>query len=253
MTMRDYLERKRRSILGSKRFFMPSGLSAANCLAAFQFKGVASEAAALQDLSGNGRNLTKHSQTSSGVTYTPSWNTATGFTFAAVYQGLCGYLNNASLNAQSIKCAIVRYQDMTLNNRGWLITAGGSDGLAQLAGACTTYKDGSTDNHVGPGYTSTKTSWRYITTRYTEGVVGANFGASDGLFVNGSKKTNTLISGCAAVQDQQTWHTFGNVHAPMSDLNNAVHAGKKILCAAFFDVALTADQHAEVAAAMAEI
>ena len=247
MNAYDYLRKKRDAILaGSDLFWLPSGMSYDNVLAAYQFVGVESENVALEDITGHGRRLTKVKQD-----LVPTWNKADGFTFAQRYWDVCGYLDNADLNAQTIRSAVVRFSDVTLDNRCWLITAGGSDGLAQLCAAATVYTD-HVVNLGGPGYTSGAETWRYGSAPMTEGVLGANFGTADGLYINGAHAAVSSQGSCASAAGV-TWHTFGNVHADMSDLSNAQHAGKCIQAAVFFSVALSADDHAEVARRIMEV
>lgn len=261
----DYLRKKRDALLmASGLFWLPSGMSQANVISAYQFKGVSSESDALTDITGHGYNLTKSSQTYNGNTYSPTWSGSNGFTFAEVYQGLCGYLDNSSLDNQDIKCAVIRFSNLTLDNRGYLITAGGSAGTAQLMAACT-YGDINGIQFKGAGFASIwgnasgtpKGHWDYSSSVVTSGVLGVNFGGSGALYKDGSLLTVTRSANAnsyfgADVSTKQG-HTFGNSHADISDLNNARHAGKKIQCAVFFSVALTTTQHKEVAERMAII
>ena len=255
MNMHEYLERKRGWLTGAKRFFTPSGLSSEHILAAYQFKGMSSEAAALLDLSGRNFDLTKGSQTYNGQSHTPSWSSASGFTFDAVMYGRSGYLDNSSLNGQAIRCVVVRYTDLTQDNRGWLVTAGGDNGRCQITCATTVSIGGNVSNYPGPGYVWYSGHWRSTSTFYAAAVVGVNVGggSNEKLYINGVGKNHTDREARTDKDDGSSWRTFGNVHAPESNLNNAVHAGKKIICAAFYDVALTAEQHAEVASMMLEI
>ena len=268
--MRDahnYLLQKRDALLSAlSLFWLPSGMSSADVLAAYQFKGVSSESVALKDMSGNGRTLTKGSQTYSGTTYTPSWSSSDGFTFDAVYGGNSGYLDNSTLDGQNIQCAIVRFSGLSQTNRGCLVTAGGSSGCAQLMASCTYFTD-TVVNRSGAGYVQTwgvyssgtpLGHWRYTTTTMTSGVLGANFGTSDGLYSNGTKVTatdsgsaNTYLGSNTSEITQS--YTFGNTHASISDLNNAIWAGKKIIAAAFYSRALSASEHKEVAERMAQL
>lgn len=269
MNAHSYLLEKKKALeRGANRFYLADGITADNVLAAYQFKGVSSEQFALQDLSGHGYHLTKGSGKQGGNTYTPTWNIDTGFTFAAVYGGNCGYLDNSSLNSQLIKAVVVRYADMTQNNRGYLVTAGGSDGYCQLMAACSIWEfdyrdedhdDGSPGagdvyhvvNKKGVGFVWYNSRWRYTTTFYASAIIGANVGTSGKAYINGTG-VNTSESK-SAWTNMSSKRTFGNSHAPASDLNNAVHAGKKIICASFYNVALTDAQHKQIADAMAVI
>lgn len=253
MNMHEYLERKRGWLTGAKRFFTPSGLSSEHILAAYQFKGMSSEAAALLDLSGRNFNLTKASESYQGVSHSPTWGSSTGFTFDAVMYGASGYLDNASLNTQAIRCVVVRYTGLTQDNRGYLVTAGGDNGRCQVTCATTVANGDTVSNYPGPGFVWYDQHWRSTSTFYAAAVVGANVGTSNQIYINGVGKNNTDRDARTDKSSGGSWRTFGNMHAPVSNLTNAVHAGKTIICAAFYDVALTADQHAEVASMMLEI
>lgn len=255
MIMRDYLEQKRRALTaGANRFFLPEGLTADNVLAAYQFKGVSAESYALQDLSGHGYHLTKGSGTYNGHTYTPSWGYSTGFSWSAVYGGNSGWLDNAVLNAQAIRAVIVRYADLTQDNRACLVTAGGDNGRCQLMAATSVYlNDGGYHNYGGPGFVWYNEHWRSSSTYYQSAVAGANIGTSGQIYINGTGHNTTDREAWTTKGASAVWRTFGNVVASASDLVNAVFAGKKIICAAFYNVALNAEQHKQVADAMALI
>ena len=202
----DYLLRKRDAVLASGGlFWLPSGMSYDNVLAAYQFKGVASEADSLADISGHGRTLTKHSQSGN----TPTWNSSYGWKFDAVYQGLCGYLNNAALNNQAIVCAVVRYSNLSNQDRGWLITAGGSTGLAQLMAKSAVWESSQVKTYDGPGYPSSSGHWQTSSAGTpTAGVIGANFGSADKVYVDGVRR-NTTTRSANTDKGDESWHTFG--------------------------------------------
>ena len=84
-------------------------IAASNVLAAFNFKGAASETAALKDLTGHGNNLSK-----SGAT----WSTANGFNLSPTK-----YLDNSSLRSNS-RSIIMK------------ISSGGHGGGALPLGSC---------------------------------------------------------------------------------------------------------------------
>lgn len=234
-------------------FWTAGGISTANCLAAYQFKGASSETQALKDLTGHGYTLTKGSETPGIGNYpgpnTPTWAKASGFTFVPAWYGKAGYLNNSTLNGKDIKSVVVRYSGLTQTNRGYLVTAGGSAKTAYLYAATSYYKGGYV-NRTGPGFLKTNTSVAYTTTARTSGVVGANFGSNGALYVNGTAVTTTTETGIAGEPGGQT---FGSKHADSSQVSNAHHAGKVLIAAAFFSVALTAAQHKAVADAMLKI
>ncbi len=110
-------------------------------------------------------------------------------------------------------------------------------------------------NYGGPGYVWYSGHWRTTSTFYASAIVGVNVGggSNEKLYINGVGKNHTDREAQTGKGDDTAWRTFGNVHANHSDLNNAVHAGKKIIAAAFYNVALNDAQHSQVAAAMALI
>ena len=268
----NFFEMKKRALLaGANVFWLPTGIGRNHVLAAYQFKGVSSEAFALQDISGNAKPLVKYSQEYNSVTHTPSWSSASGFTFDAVVGGYSGYLDNPALDSLDIKSAVVCYTGLTDTKSGYLITAGGASGTAFLFAATTaltyeTYDDGgyhglTVTNFTGPGFVTA--AWEtdawvgtmaYSSTGKTSGVVGANFGATGGLYLDGSIATTTSTTAGHTFTDVglggHQGKTFGNSHRDNNSLDGATHAGKTIVAAAFFDVALTADQHLEIANAM---
>lgn len=272
--MSRYLDWKKQALLmGAGQWYLPPTVSAADLLAAYQFKGVASENFAKQDLSGNGRNLTKGSQEYNGTSHTPTWSMSSGYTFDAVYQGKSGYLDNAQLDTLDIKAAVVRYSGLTQNNRGYLINAGGSSGNARLyaatsAAVYSSYSDGSytgsVSNWGGPGFASSAWSsytWvgtiKYTTTFKQNCIVGANFSDSQALYLDGSLATTTTSSSGKTFTDigqgDTRGYTFSDQHRTWADLGNDTHAGKTLVAAVFFSKALTADEHAYIAARMANI
>ena len=268
----NYFELKKRSLLsGANVFWLPTGVGRDHVLAAYQFKGVSSEAFALQDISGNAKPLVKYSQVYNGITHTPAWNSESGFSFDAVIGGFSGYLDNNALDNLDIKSAVVCYTGLTGTKSGYLMTAGGSGGTAFLYAATTVltydtvdeegYHGGGVMDLTGPGYALSpwlNYGWVgtvvYDSTAKTSGVIGANFGTVGGLYLDGTSAVTSSTPAGHTFTDVglggNQGHTFGNSHRANNTLNGAVHAGKTIVAAAFFDVELTADQHLEVATAM---
>lgn len=184
--MSRYLEWKKRALLmASSVFWLPPGLPRDAVLGAYQFKGVGSEAVALSDLSGNGRDLTKIQATlHDGVTY-PIWNTSTGYYCRAgnnadgteeqpqVGGRKISTLNNDDLNHADIQAAVVCFADMAMDwpssqgggypytptqiDFGCLVSAGGSSGYAQLYACTTFYRYTYSDGGYHGEWTSTET------------------------------------------------------------------------------------------------
>ena len=275
--MYQYLNWKKKAMLmAANTFWLPSGLSIENCIAAYQFKGASSETVARRDLTGNGYTMYVYTETDDAQStgdHAPTWSASSGFTFDAVYRGRSGFLNNNDLNQQNIKAAVVRYSGLTQNNRGYLLTAGGSAGTAFLYAATTVvyytaYSEGSytaqVQNYGGPGFVTSAYSsptWvgtvGYTTTSKNSGVVGANFATNKALYIDGVKTTTTSSPSGKTFTDVNTGEnqgrTFGNSRRSYSDLGNATFAGKSIIAAAFFGVELTDAQHKEVADMMAQM
>lgn len=270
--MSKYLEWKRRAfIMSADQFFLPPGLSTDDVLAAYQFKGQSSQNDALMDMSGHGRALTVGTQTDyQSHTHTPTWDSSKGFTWDAVYQGASGYLDNAELDLLDIQACVVRYSGLTQGNRGYLVNAGGSSGRARLYAAATAAVYGSAEegdysnvqvkNYGGPGFVSSAwSSWTHVgTIGYTTAVktacvVGANFitNAGKGLWIDGNRADFQYSDSGATFADvgvgNKQGYTFSDQHRNMSNLNNAVHAGKTIIAAVFFRCELSPDQHEWVA------
>lgn len=247
-----YLKKKRDALLASSAlFWLPSGMSLDDVLGAYQFKGVSSSSVALSDLSGHGRTLTVTTESGN----TPSWSASSGYTFTNAYQGKSGYLDNATLDTLNIKSAVIRFSGVSDSyDRTHLITAGGSSGHAQIMARTAIATSDGISTYAGVGYVSGNNSWDTNSTYVSSGVVGANFGVSSKLYWNGSHRGTTQRTARTEIGDGgHIGHTFGNNHAAVSDLNNAQFGGKVIVCAVFFGVALTDDQHLEVAERMAQI
>lgn len=108
----------------SSDWWLPSGLSASDCLAAYQFKGVASESAAKTDLTGHGYTLTKNG---------PSWSSAKGFWIDpnANYPYNITLYNN-ELCRKNIQTVVFRYANFNNGMMHPVMHAGGSHGYARL-------------------------------------------------------------------------------------------------------------------------
>lgn len=226
--MSRYLERKRQALLmAASVFWLPSGLSRDNVLAAYQFKGVGSEAVALTDLSGNGRTLTKVTATlHNDVTY-PTWSTGKGFYCRAGNNSdnrEYSTLNNAALNSSDIQSAVVCFSDMAMDwpaqsgtypytpsqiDFGVLVTAGGSSGYAQLYACTTYYRYTYSEGGYHGEWTSTETPGTLIKSPQQNGSAMADWGYSatslksgnkasgvvGGNFVTGSKQGELFVNG----------------------------------------------------------
>ena len=264
--------KKSAMLMGSGIFWLPQGVARSDVIAAYRFKGVASESYARGDISGNNHTLTKGTQSYNGVDYTPSWSSTSGYTFAAVMGGNSGYLDNSALDTANIKCAIVCYTGMNQDNRGYLITAGGSSGLVQIFAATsaeeiTAINDQTQEvvsdyvNYGGPGFVSSAwAQWSVVgqmaysgSTPKQSGVIGVNF-QSKKMYLDGVLADLAYTTAGSTYTDigsgGHQGYTFGNSHTNKAELNGGIHAGKTIISAAFYSTELSADQHAQAAGMM---
>lgn len=101
--MSSYLEWKKRAIvMGSGGWWLPPNFDPDDCLAAYQFKGAGSESAALTDLTGHGKTLTRTGD-NSAITFKNNvgfvWNEVSG----------AQYLHNTEI-VNNINSFVIRYK-----------------------------------------------------------------------------------------------------------------------------------------------
>ncbi len=233
----------------SSDWWLPIGVAASNCLAAYRFKGVASESAAKTDLTGHGYTLTKNG---------PSWSSSTGFWIdpsigGGAYQYNVTLYNNV-LCRQNIQTVVFRYANFATDMMHPVMQAGGSHGYAQLWFGLSR-SDG--DPWPGTYYRDTKGypvaskdnsgNCMWGKSRITSnGVFGLN--VKTAMYLNGNAITvqEVNISGQAApdpigssdTNPYMIWLPRGNDY--------------RYYAFAFYSVALTAAQHKEVCNAMNE-
>ena len=279
MLMHEYLLKKKHAItMGSNQWFVPRGLTIDNVLAAYQCVGQVSAEHALRDLGMYGHDLKNVGNV--------AWSSDTGFTFKQCYQSGNQALQSSALNDLDIKCCILRYADITISSRCFLMSAGGSKNTARIYGATSGWGEWYSNNghhkrgngHLlvtnRLGYARNSKEIYYNNDKngsfHKSGIVGANFSEDKMLFYNGAKlqsattKTESMVGYeddgehkeelCTLEMSLGTGkRTFGNAHPNASDLNNAQHAGWRLIAAAFFNVPLTASEHAEVAENMSHL
>ena len=278
MLMHEYLLKKKHAItMGSNQWFVPRGLTIDNVLAAYQCVGQVSAEHALRDLGMYGHDLKNVGNV--------AWSSDTGFTFKQCYQSGNQALQSSALNDLDIKCCILRYADITISSRCFLMSAGGSKNTARIYGATAGWGTWYDSGHHARGNGSLLDTNRLGYARnskeiyydkdsqdgfHKSGIVGANFSEDDKLFYNGSwiKSKTTKRKSMVHYEDDgeikevectlemslgNGKRTFGIAHPNASDLNNAQHAGWRLIAAAFFNVPLTASEHAEVAENMSHL
>lgn len=223
------------------------GISTANCLAAYQFKGASSETVARTDLTGHGYTLTKYNS--------PTWATGTGFTLPTN-----AYLQNSSLNGQNIKSIVIRFAGMpTTTGTTYALSLPGGSGnnrflyvrLRDLG-----YFNGANIYNADTNYPVLVYAWNQYETsgttprfrfRYYQG--STKLGATGVLGFSG---TALYSNGVAQTTTAELTNTE-STGTPISGTNRFTigqGAGYSVIAAAFYSVDLTAAQHKAVADAM---
>lgn len=230
-------------------FWLPGGLAASACLAAYQFKGAASEAAALTDLSGHGYTLTKSNS--------PTWTSANGF-----YFGSGAYLGNATLNAlKTVKTIVIRYSGLSTATAARLplslikgqTTAGTSNPLFWARPNFRITYNG-TNTTISSDKPCIVTALNTSTNKLTYKLGSAKAAAAgvlacdaSNIYANGTAQTVTSHT----VNCDSSITTESNIHTQYSyTLASNSSYPYYVIAAAFYNVTLSATQHKEVADAM---
>jgi hypothetical protein len=226
----------------ANKWWLPIGILPSNVIAAYQFKGVASEANALLNVN----NPATYPLTKVGSTVT--WNQSTGFYIPATNR----YgLNNASIT--SFTSVFIRYSDLDIsaNTAAMLIApAAGYRLWSKLA----VYASGATYFRKNPGFTindATGGNSGYIGTAYNNAILGWIRNAtleSNILYINGSSvsfsnQSHTHASGATTLLLGQSY--LSNVVTSLSSYT--------VQAVAFYNTVLTAAQALELSDAMAAL
>ncbi len=227
----------------SSDWWCPTGVAASNVLAAYRFKGAASESAATTDLTGHGYTLSK-----GGNGGSPSWSAANGFyiTNTSIWWQR---LTNDTLVTKAIRSFVIRYANFpSVISEYPLSDAAGSTGYAVLY-----LSGGRKDGEVWTGTSLVRTEYPFIVKDTGGNVLWA-------------KGTKMALTGTMGMTIQSAIYLNGNAMSTQSAYA-AYSTGKanygylipmpqaanlSIYAAAFFDVNLTAAQHKEVHTAMME-
>lgn len=230
-----YLELKKRAISGGGWWVSSS------CLAAYRFRGAASAADALLDMSGNGYHLTRGGSA--------PWTANGGFNLNASNR----YLNNSSLNGKTIRTIIIRYSGLT--SGAGTVTFSHPNSSAGLLGRTWlwTFENGATthwDSEHASWLTDTNTSspMEYRESNANAPASGILGGSASRLYLDGSSWSSSSKSRThdAGSGNRGGWH--GDYTIGRSDgATKAFHA----LAAAFYSEVLSAEEHALIAANMA--
>ena len=249
----------------SADFWTAGGVAAANCLAAYRFKGAASEIAALKKVnSGTAYNLTK-------VGEEATWTSAKGFHIPAY-----GGLNNATLLKKDILSIVARFSGATTSTNYASVVSGGFSYRALFLRTpyatqsfARRYTDALGGQYADTQYTgSTMKSIRSSTDTSTSGVVGITFSDTGiTLYKDGTKlsvsvpsftDTNGTVYNTSAGPHSGRYKLIGmDAKQEIPETGTTYDypekwrwAGYYIQAIAFYNVALTAAQHKAVADAM---
>lgn len=203
-------------------WYLAGGVSAANCLAAYQPKGAADYAASLMDLTGNSNSATEGT--------TPDWDITNGWSFDASNSE---YLI-VPLSASGIGWSLIaRYKDFVTGAAGYIL---GSVNLARHFATGFRYNGNS---YFGAG----NLVYVNISGASTGGVlcVAGEYG-----YYNGVEKTSSLTG----ATDNSANIFIGCLNSGGSPANFATC---KIQALAIYNTTLTADQVAAISTAMAAL
>lgn len=235
--MSKFLIKKREALLSSNWWADPS------CLAAFRFRGAASEAEALKDWTGHGYDLAKNGS--------PAWNAANGFSFTSGSP----YLQNASLNNQAIYTIVVRYASLSYSSSTgstFFAKPGGSNDNAWLAAQLSyayywngewidvnsSYPAWLTSFKGNAGSNSPLVYRRGNSRLPSGGVFGADRGG--GMYVNGVARSSSQVS--RAHENLSTQR----LNHDRATLGRSGPGSFILLGAAFYSQALDALTHARI-------
>ena len=237
----------------SPDFWLPSGITVANCIAAYRFSGVASESKARTDLTGHGNTLSK---VSSG---TVTWTSANGF----YLQGSYPYLYTKSLyNMSDVKSIVIAYSGLTQNTATTVFVP--FSVLYLPANTATTkpnfyarlyfgyYENGTHKwfNNSGPGvitgYKNNTLTFRYYSKgRLPEnGVCGYSSGSSGVIYSKGNALT--MVSKTINNVDSLDTTQIGNTNTSGLVCDGIKTYPYYVKAAAFYNVSLTAAQQKAV-------
>ena len=221
-------------------WWIPSGISATNVIAAYRFKGASSETEARTDLSGHGYTLSKANS--------PVWTSANGFDMSHAN----AYLSNSTLNSlTTIKTIIIRFAGLPTTN-GVLYP------MSQIKGTYGTgtknpmiyarFKLTNGSSTISTNYPVVIVSWSNSKLKYY--VANTKLGAEG---VIGYSSARIYIGGVLKSSTSPTTKTVESVLTTETNLATSYSytldrfGGGKIYAAAFYSVDLNANQHKEVA------
>lgn len=215
-----------------------------SCLAAYRFKGAASQSDAVHDMSGNGYDLT--------VNGSAPWSASRGFNLS----GSSRYLTNTTLNNRTIRTIIIRYSDLDADNGQTSITMSHPNTSAGLLGRShfRCFYNGSWTNYGSAGAsflsntsgTSPLTYRESSSTTPTSGILGAS---SSVLYLNGSSWGS---NGRSRGHDDGISNVGGWSSGSITVGGTETGSGFYAITAAFYSTVLTAAEHALIAANMSK-
>lgn len=229
------------------KWWIPEGLDDENVIAAFRFAGVGSMEDALKDIAAGADGSYDLERTGNTVT----WSSTGGFIIPAVSSGRAG-LNSANLNsaASSILSAAVRYSDATVEGKRLSLMSISVADRALHANALSCWEGLNATKYsalYGPAIGGKRAA---DVTAPAAGVIAGNFEDKTKVYIDGrSYVTSTPDHSIGGGSGGVTNVTLGQF-SYSSDYPTKSGAAYNIICAVFFDVALTADQMADIAQKM---
>lgn len=222
--------------LRAEQWWLPNGILPSNVIAAYQFKGVASEASALLNLN----NTAVYSLTKVGGTVT--WNQSTGFYIPATV----GYgLNNASIT--SFSSVFARFSDAA-NGNYYSAIVSPALGYTLMAKAAFENNGAQYRNSVGiADQSSSPGTGYYGATYYSYGVLGWNR-TSRLVYVNGVSQSLTGFAN--AYISNPTYILIGQGRLSP---NITSFTSYNLQAVAFYNTELTADQVVQLSSSMAAL
>jgi hypothetical protein len=214
-------------------WWLPTEIVSSNVIAAYQFKGVASEADALL----NQNDIATYPLTKVGSTVT--WNQSTGFYIPATN----GYgLHNASI--KSFTSVFARFSDVASGNSAAILVSPAA-GYTLMAKAV--YDKGGAQYKNAPGiidFTTSSGTAYHMSTYYGNGVLGWNR-PSRLLYINGVSQSLSTFSG--AWIDTASYILIGQGR---TNANVGSFASYNLQAVAFYNTQLTAAQVVELTISM---
>ena len=256
--MSQYFEWKKRALMmaASGIWYLPPGVNESDVLAAYQFKGADSAAAALQNLAETGSTYDLVGQRS------PTWDASTGYNLGI---GEGAYLSSSNLNTlTTIKTIVIRYAGLSTSNSARLPlslikgrTTAGTDNPLFWARPNFRITYNGNESAISSSYPTIVTALNTSTNKLTYKVGDVKAAASGVLACDAShiyKDGSAITLTSHTVDCDGAITTESNLYTQYSYTlaSNSAYS-YYVIAAAFFSKVLSADDHEWMAEKMAEI